>query len=318
MQHPNLPVMAPGVPAGHGAPHFHLNPRTVPEFLHNFKVALEDHFNTEDPGRTENYYCLGIFLPPRGNKRQLKIYITHSPRPRERKMTTMDYVMPVAPEFADTFGSPIARTLPSRGPTMQTHTLADDETTKDFIFRTVGPLAEPENRMSPWKVEMTKAQRARDTPPDADASEDTRHRMEERREKAGRFFEYWSAMYAPIMRTLGGAGIHVPGEDGQLSPAWRSPARSPAAAEMPALPVRSSSATRRRRSSARRRRMTRRKSNSDPSRLTPPNVYNTVPKIARHTRRNDNIFTLRNISNINSAAVKRVRRRRPNSDPKDD
>jgi hypothetical protein len=280
MQHPD--EIAPPL----RAPRFHLNPRTVPEFLHNFKVAVEEHFNTEDPGRTENYYCVGIFVSPRGNKRQLKIYIIHSPLASERKVTTMDYVMPVAPEFADTFGSPIARVLPSRGPNMHAHTLVGGETVKDFIYRTVGPLAEPENRMSPWSREMAHAQRIRNSP----------DQPESRRDNAGRFFAYWSAMYEPIMRTLGAAGIHVPHEDGQLSPAWRSPARAASPAEAPALPTRSSSATRRRRSSERRRRrLTSRKKNSDPTNIRPSERYNTDP-----------------------VTGKKLRRRRPNSDPKDD
>lgn len=316
MQHPNLPVMAPAaVPGGAGAPRFYLNPRTVPEYLHNFKVAVEDHFNKEDPSHTESYYCVGITVAPRAN-RTLKLFITQRPG---RKVTIIEYRMPVAPEFADMFGSPVARTLPSRGPDMVEHDLEGRETERDFIFRTVGPRAPPENRMVFWKSEMAKAQHVRDTLPDPDASEDTRNRQETRRERAGRMLEYWTDMYEPIMRALAEAGIHMPREDNQYSSPWRSPASSPAAVDVPALLVRSSSASRRRRSSERRHRATHRRRTSDPTRFTPPNIFNIVPKISKHARRtaDHNIFTPRNISNTEPDAVKRVRRRRANSDPKD-
>lgn len=312
MQEPDQVAPLPG---GHGAPRFHLNPRTVPEHLHNFKVAVEDYFNKEDPGRRESYYCVGITISPRA-KHTLKLFITQRPG---RKVIIIEYRMPVAPEFADIFGSPVARTLPSRGPHMVAHDLVGRESERDFIFRTVGPTAPPENRMVFWKSEMVKAQRVRDTLPDPDASEDTRDRQESRSHAAGRMLEYWTDMYEPIMRALAEAGIHMPREDNQFSSPWRSPAASPVAVEVPALPGRSSTATRRRRSSVRRRRATRRKSTSDPTRRTPPNIFNIVPAIGRRSaRRNDNIFTPRNISHTEPEVGKRVRRRRANSDPKDD
>lgn len=273
------------VPGQPGAPRFYLRPRIVDHYLHNFKVALEDFFNTQDPGRAEDYYLIGDFVVPR-NKRKVVMYVAHAPLATARKVSRIYFVLPVSPIYVHAFDDDAEPgvTLPSEGPLLHTFDVPADRTAAGFVDAIVAEVAAgpEEGRLASWSAEITRMRTIGETPGETFP----------RRRAANRVVQFWSPLRTRIMEILTEVGINVP-HAGRLPSPWRpaAAAASPANAAV-AAPVRSSSSARRRRSSLRRR-MTRRRSTSDPINTRPKNIYNTDP-----------------------VTGKRHRRRQPNSDPK--
>ena len=274
----------PGAP---GAPRFFLRPRTVEHYLHNFKVALEDFFNTQDPGRTEDYYLIGDFVVPR-NKRKVVIYVAHAPLGVARKISRIYYVLPVNPIFAHVFDDDVepGETLPGEGPLLHTFDVPADRTAAGFVDAIIADVAAgpEEGRLASWSAEIARMRTIGETPGESFP----------RRRAANKVTQFWTPLRTRMMEILHEVGIKAPTNAGRLPSPWRSPAAAASSVNAgPAAPVRSSSASRRRRSSLRRRRMTRRHTTSDPANTRPKNIYNTDP-----------------------VTGKRYRRRQPNSDPK--
>lgn len=258
----------------------------------NFKIALEDYYNTENPGRTEDYYLIDTYIVPT-NKRRIVMYVAHAPLATARKVSRIYYEMPVNPIYASMFDRDAepGETLPSVGPLMVTHDVPEEHTVSTYINAVIAAVGRgPESgHLSLWKNEFDRL----------DAIGKDIHETFGRRSAANKLISYWTPMRRNVMEILSAVGIKPPAANGSLPSPWHSPASaSPVGAGAAAVlgpagsPGRSSTASRRRRSAERRRRATRRKSNSDPTRLT---EYNTDP-----------------------VTGKRYRRRRPNSDPKDD
>lgn len=271
-----------------------LEPKSVADYITNFTVALEQYFNTEDPGRTDSYYLIDSYVVVH-SKRSLVIYVAHAPLATARKISRIYYVMPVNPLHALLFND--VGLIPSEGPLIHTFDVPEEyPTAVGFVNAIVADsLTGPANRhMAPWNSEMTRVRGIAESPAESFA----------RRSNATRLMRFWGPMRESIMGALRHVNIRVPDAAGHLPAPWRSPvaSASPANAPAAAAAMRTSSGTRRRRSeerrrlsSARRRRHApRRKSTSDPDDV----------RVLGYRR--------------DPVTGKLVRQRRPNSDPKDD
>jgi hypothetical protein len=269
-----------------------LAPKSVADYITNFTVALAQYFNTEDPGRTESYYLIDAYVFVH-SKRSIVLYIAHAPLATARKITRIHYVMPVNALYAHLFHE--EGLVASEGPLIHTFDVpAEYPTAVGFVNAIVADsLTGPANRrMATWVSEMTRVRGIANTPEESFV----------RRSNATKILNFWTPLQTSIMGALRHVNIHVPDAAGHLPGPWRSPATSVSPANAPAPAMRTSSGTRRRRSEERRRRLSsirrrhapRRKSTSDP----------------------DDVRVLG--YRIDPVTGKVTRRRRPNSDPKDD
>jgi hypothetical protein len=276
------------VPGAPGAPRFFLRPRTVEHYLHNFKVSLEDFFNTQNPGQIEDYYLIGDFVVPR-NKRNIIIYVAHEPLGTAQQVSRIYYTLPVNPIYAPIFDEDIepGETLPSAGPLLHTFNIPVGYSATTFVDAIIADVATgpEEGRLASWTSEIARMRTIGETAGESFS----------RRRAANKIIHFWTPMRKSILDILHEVGIKIHNDEGRLPSPWRSPAAVITPAASPVLPVRSSSASRRRRSSQRRRRATRRRTTSDPTNLRPKNIYNVDP-----------------------VTGKRVRRRRAESDPRND
>lgn len=256
-----------------------LEPRSVSDYIKNFNVALADYFNTEDPGRTEHYHLIGDYVIPH-TKRSIMLYIAHSPLASARKITRVYYVLPVDASHASIFDE--ARRMPSEGPLLHTFDVpAAYPTASAFVEAIVADSATgPENRrFTSWGAEIERVKRVAETPGVTFFN----------RRAATKLVQFWSPLRESIMKVLRRVKIILP--DAAAAP-WHPRPASSSPSNMPVALARSSSGTRRRRSSARRRRATRRKTTSDPVNLNPLGYIR------------------------DPVTGKLMRRRQPNSDPK--
>lgn len=254
-------------------------PRSVSDYIKNFNVALADYFNTEDPGRTEHYHLIGDYVIPH-TKRSIMLYIAHSPLASARKITRVYYVLPVNASDAPMFDE--AGLLPSEGPLLHTFNVpAAYPTASAFVEAIVADSATgPENRrFTSWGAEIERVKRVAETPGVTFFN----------RRAATKLVQFWSPLRESIMKVLRRVKIILP--DAAAAP-WHPRPASSSPTNMPVALNRSSSGTRRRRSSARRRRATRRKTTSDPVNLNPLGYIR------------------------DPVTGKLMRRRQPNSDPK--
>lgn len=286
-------------------------PRTVDEYLKNFKLSVEDFYNTRNPHR-EKYHLLGDYIVPT-NKRRLVMYVAHGPIDTARKISRIYYRLPVIPFYANMFDADAEpdETLPADGPLFKLFDVPAEHTAStliDAIIAEVGRESE-EDHLAPWTSEIARV----------NAIGKSERESLPRRRAANKLINFWTPLRGIIMEIIGAAGIILPDAAAAAVNAGAGGVGAGSrTSSFGGTPGRSSSGTRRRRLAERLRRRTRTKSNSDPSRRTPPNIYNTVLRTTRPVHHNDNIFTLRNISNSEPEIIKRVRRRRANSDPKDD
>jgi hypothetical protein len=267
------------------AQRFFLQPRTVEQYLHNFKVSLEDFFNTQNPGQTDDYYMIGDFIVPQ-NRRKLIIYVAHEPLATARKVSRIYFTLPVDPAYTHMFDHVVGpgETIPSMGPLLHTFDVPDEFNAATFVDAIIADVADgpEEGRLVSWNAEIARVR----------AVSETAGTTFLVRRTATKLTQFWSPMRTRIMDILQEVGVNIPNEAGRLPSPWH-PAAAAATITSPAALVRSSSSSRRRRSSLRRRRATRRKTTSDPNNLRPRNHFNTDP-----------------------VTGKRYRRRQPNSDPK--
>jgi hypothetical protein len=271
------------------AQRFFLQPRTVEQYLHNFKVSLEDFFNTQNPGQTDDYYMIGDFIVPQ-NRRKLIIYVAHEPLATARKVSRIYFTLPVDPAYTHMFDNVVGpgETIPSMGPLLHTFDVPDEYNAATFVDAIIADVAAgpEEGRLVSWNTEISRVRAV---------SEMAGTTFLVRR-TATKLTQFWSPLRTRIMDILQEVGVKIPNEAGRLPSPWHSPAAAAAVATAitsPTALIRSSSSSRRRRSSLRRRRATRRKTTSDPINLKPKNHFNTDP-----------------------VTGKRYRRRQPNSDPK--
>ncbi len=261
------------------------------EFFKNFKLSVEDFYNTRDPHR-EEYHLLGDYIVPT-SKRRIVMYVAHGPIATARKISRIYYKLPVNPIYANMFDADAepGETLPADGPLFKLFDVPAEHTAStliDAIIAAVGAGPE-EGHRALWASEVARV----------DAIGRAAGETFPRRRAANKIVSYWMPMRRNVMEILGAAGITLPGAAaGAAAPAAAGAAGAAGAgaasrtSSFGGTPGRSSSGTRRRRLAERLRRKTRTKSNSDPSRLT---EYYTDP-----------------------ATGKRMRRRRPNSDPRDE
>lgn len=278
----------PGQPGG---PRFFLQPRIVDHYLHNFKVALEDFFNTQDPGRTEDYHLIGDYVVPR-NKRNIVIYVAHAPLATARKMSRIYFVLPVSPIHANMFDDDAepGATLPSAGPLLHTFDIPDDHTAPEFINAIIAEVATgpEEGRLASWTSEISRVRTLAET---AGVPFPMRR-------GASKIAQFWSPLRASILDILHKVGIKVPSAAGELPAPWRPAAAALSAAPSPAAPVATSSSERRRRHSSQRRR--------------------NAAAAARRTVRRITGDPSNGLGYVRDPVTgKLTRRRRPNSDPKD-
>jgi hypothetical protein len=272
------------------AQRFFLRPRTVEHYLHNFKISLEDFFNTQNPGQTEDYYLIGDFVVPQ-NRRKIIMYVAHEPLVTARKVSRIYFTLPVDPAYSNMFDHVVGpgETIPSMGPLLHTFDVPDEYTAATFVDAIIADVADgpEEGRLVSWQTEISRVR----------AVSETAGTTFLVRRTASKLTQFWSPLRTRIMDILHEVGINIPNEAGRLPSPWRSAAVAAAGIEgsVPNAPVRSSSSNRRRRSSQRRRRTTHRKTTTDPTNLKPKDFFNT-----------------------DLVTGKRLRRRRPNSDPKDD
>lgn len=260
-----------------------IEPRSVSDYIKNFNVALADYFNTEDPGRTEHYHLIGDYVIPH-TKRSIMLYVAHSPLASARKITRVYYVLPVNASHAPMFDK--TGLIPSEGPLLHTFDVpAEYPTASAFVEAIVADSATgPANRrFTSWDTEIERVKRIAETPGETFLN----------RRTATKLVQFWSPLRESIMKVLKHVKIILPGA---TAAPWRhhsaSSSRTSSPTNMPAALARSSSGSRRRRSSERRRRATRRKSTSDPVNLNPLGYVR------------------------DPVTGKLMRRRQPNSDPK--
>jgi hypothetical protein len=263
-----------------------LEPRSVSEFLLNFTRALEEHFNTDDPGRTEVYHFIGDFVGP-NNKRRAVFYVAHSDIATARRITRIEYVMPVAPiPAALLFGGDGVITLPAEGPLINIIDIPEGQTAQEYVAATIAATMDAAaplpQRLALWDSEITRVEAIRDLEGE----------NEVRRRAAANIIAFWMNMRRELLNSLYAVYIRVQRPGRELSPPLQSPNAVVEAVNIdaPVAPVMSESSERRRWRP--RRRSTPRRKTTDPS---PLNRYDRDP-----------------------VTGKRTRRRRPNSDPKDD
>jgi hypothetical protein len=244
----------------------------------NFRRALDHQFYMEDPGRDIVFHLVGDFVGP-NNKRHVVFYVAHGPVATARRLTRVEYTLPVAPIPATLmFDGDGYMTLPAIGPNFATIDVPEGSTAAATVAAAIaatlgGPAA---GRLASWEEEIARVSGVRDNPVEPPP----------RRQGAINIIRFWEDMRPQVHAAL---FVHVqpPG-----AAPLASPPPSPIVASLPQTPVATSSGERRRRNRSRtaRRRSSTRRVTGDP---------------------NNGLGYQRD-----SVTGKLTRRRRPNSDPK--
>ena len=251
----------------------------------NLKRALAHELYVEDPGRDDIFRLVGDFVGP-NNKRHCVFYVAHGPIETARRLTRIDYTMPVGPIPAVLlFDGDGESTLPARGPDFTHVDVPDDSTAVAVVAAAVAATAggAAADRLAPWGMEIDRVSGVRDNPAETAA----------RRQGASNIVRFWQDMRRQVTEAL----FHFVQRPGAaLASPPPSPPSPPAAP--PAPPVATSSSERRRRSSQRRR--------------------NAVAAAARNRTVRRSTGDPNNGLGYERDPVtgKLTRRRRPNSDPK--
>lgn len=262
-----------------GREHNILDPVSVADFMVNLGRALDHQFYIEDPGREDIFQLVDDCVGP-NNKRHTMFYIAHGPVATARRLTRMEYTLPVGPIPAILmFGGDGETTLPAIGPDFTTIDVPEGSTAAATVAAEIaatlgGPAA---GRLASWSAEIIRVSAIRDNPAETPA----------RRQGASNIIRFWEDMRTQVHAAL---FVHVQ----QVGAApLASPPPSPVVEAEVEAPVGTSSSERRRR----RRSRTPRRNRSRSRRLTgDPNNGLGYER--------------------NAVTGKLTRRRRPNSDPK--
>ena len=262
-----------------------LEPRSVADFLVNFRRALDHQFYLEDPGRPDVFHYAGDFVGP-NNKRRVVFYVAHGPLETARRLTRVDYVMPVGPIHAVLlFGGDGETTMSATGPDFSVIDVPEGQTAEATVAAEIAATAmlPAPQRLALWEAEIARITDMRDNPDETLP----------RRQTASNILRFWDQMRRDILAIL---FVNVQGPGVALAP--------PAAPPLPMIdagPVAhvatSSSERRRRRDSARRR-----SRNANAARRTTRRATSDPDNGLGYTR--------------DPVTGKLTRRRRPNSDPK--
>ena len=265
-----------------GREHNILEPISVSDFMVNLRRALDHQFYMEDPGRDIVFNLVGDFVGP-NNKRRTVFYVAHGPVATAKRLTRMEYTMPVGPIPATLmFGGDGETTLPAVGPDFATIDVPDGSTAVATVAAEIaatlgGPVAE---RLASWDAELVRVATIRDNPAEQAV----------RRQGASNIIRFWEDMRPQIHAAL---FVHVQRVDAApLASPMASPLASPLASEVQALV--SSSENRRRRNTLNRNRN---------------RNHNRTRRVTGDP--NNGLGYERN-----AVTGKLTRRRRPNSDPK--
>lgn len=262
-----------------------LEPRSVADFMVNLGRALDHQFYVENPGREDVFQLVDDCVGP-NNKRHTVFYVAHGPTEVARRLTRIEYTLPVGPIPAILmFGGDGETTLPAVGPDFTTIDVPEDSTAEATVAAVIaatlgGPAAE---RLASWGAELIRVSAIRDDPAETPA----------RRQGSINIIRFWEDMRTQVHAAL---FVHIqrPGMARLASPppALVAVAEAEVEAEVEA-PVATSSSERRRRS-----RTPRRNRNRSRSRRVTGDPNNGLG----YER--------------NAVTGKLTRRRRPNSDPK--
>lgn len=260
-------------------------PRTISEYYLAFRTALEKEFNAEDPGRSEQFYLVADHIGTK-NKRQLILYISHAAPETATKYTRVSYKLPVSAEASPLFGGEGDEIIPSEGPTFETHTINPGSL--------MTAIAAHNREEAPWATEIQRVRGVRDG-----AEEGSKMRR-----AANNVLKFWAEsrdhvfdevyyISIRIRRTLSGRSASSSTPRRTTSRRITSRNGKPRSLKVSSYKPWSARATARASSSYQRSRTSsaKRKPNSDPS-------------VARLPR--------------DPVTGKIIRRRRPNSDPKDE
>jgi hypothetical protein len=217
-----------------------MEPRSVADHIANLSRALAHEFHIEDPGRAEVFRLVGDFVGP-NNKRRCVFYIAHGPIETARRLTRIDYTMPVGPISAVLlFGGDGESTLPARGPDVTTVDVPADSTAAAVVAAAIaataaGPAAE---RLAPWELEINRVSGVRDNPAESAV----------RRQGASNIVRFWQDMRRQVTDALF-EHVQRPGAVAPASP----PPPPPSPPGAPPAPLIATSSSERRRRSQRRR-----------------------------------------------------------------
>jgi hypothetical protein len=246
----------------------------------NLGQALDHQFYVENPGREDIFQLIDDCVGP-NNKRHTVFYVSHGPVATARRLTRMEYTLPVGPIPATLmFDGDGETTLPAIGPDFTTIDVPEGSTAAATVAAEIaatlgGPAA---GRLASWSAEIIRVSAIRDNPAETPA----------RRQGASNIIRFWEDMRPQVHAAL---FVHVqqPGA-APLAPPLPAPE---VVAEVEAL-VSSSNENRQRRRS----RTPRRNRNRSRSRRLTDDPNNGLG----YER--------------NAVTGKLTRRRRPNSDPK--
>ena len=225
-----------------GREHNILEPRSVVDHLVNLGRALDHQFYLEDPGRADVFQLVGDFVGP-NNKRRTVFFIAHGPIATARRLTRVEYTLPVGPIPATLlFGGDGRTTLPAAGPEFSTLDVPDGQTAAAVVAAAVaataaGPI---QQRLESWEAEIARVSGIRDNPAEPPA----------RRQGASNIMRFWRDIRGQVLEVLF-ARIQRP----EVAPPASPPPPPPSpAVTPPAAPVATSSSERRRRNTLRRNR----------------------------------------------------------------
>jgi hypothetical protein len=125
-------------------------PRTISEYFLEFRKALEKEFDAEDPGRSEQHYLVADHIGTK-SKRQLTLYITDKDPEKAKKYVRVSYKLPVSAEGSPLFDGDGDEILPAEGPTFTTVEVPAGSSV-------VAEIAKHLENEAPWASEIERVQ----------------------------------------------------------------------------------------------------------------------------------------------------------------
>ena len=132
----------------------------VPDYINQFKVAMEQYFPDEEPGRTMRLNLMGEFVAR--DKRKIVLYVAQGKPEVTGIVTRIIYVMPV-PEAASRLFGDVKDTLPSEGPKFTTFDNFAPKTAEQFVTENIALVP---GMAGDWLSEVRRIRAAREVEPD--------------------------------------------------------------------------------------------------------------------------------------------------------
>jgi hypothetical protein len=165
----------------------------VPDYMNQFKVAMEQYFPDEEPGRTMRLNLIGEFVAR--DKRKIVLYVAQGNPATTGIVTRIIYVMPV-PEAASRLFGDEEDTLPPEGPKFTTFDNFAPKTAEQFVAENIALVP---GIAGNWLSEVRRIRAAREVEPAGP-----------RKSTMKNILLYWKDMRSRVYDALYQANVRMP------------------------------------------------------------------------------------------------------------